>query len=152
VKIYIGSDHRGFKFKEQILRILAAGGHDVIDVGVHSDEKSYDYPKIGYAVATRVAADKNSRGMLLCLSGIGQTIIANKVPGVYAALCDTVGLARLSRQHNNANVLVMGAHFVKKTELKKIIQVWLSTEFEGGRHLRRLNQIKRIEKGIALTR
>ena len=150
MKIFIGADHRGFDFKNKIIGILKSLRHEVVDLGVHDNLKSYDYPKAAYQVATRVAIGKNDRGILVCMSGIGQTIAANKVKGAYAALCHDVESARLSREHNNANVLVLGAKFVKSGQLKRIISTWLTTEFEGGRHLRRVNQIKKIEKGLAL--
>lgn len=146
MKVYIGSDHRGYDFKKKIFDILQEMDHDVIDLGVHEKGVSCDYPKIGAKVARKVVEDKNSRGILICMSGIGQSIVANKVKGAYAALCYNAEAAKLSRQHNNANILVLSGKFVKKNELTKIIKVWLTTEFEGGRHLRRVNQIKKIEK------
>ena len=148
MKIYIGADHRGFDFKEKIIKLLDAGKYDVIDMGAYNSEVSCDYPKVAYKVATRVAKDKNSRGILLCMSGIGQAMAANKVKGAYAALCYNPQAAQLSRAHNNSNILVLGAKFVKPNEIKKIINVWLTTPFEGGRHLRRINQVRNIEKGI----
>jgi RpiB/LacA/LacB family sugar-phosphate isomerase len=150
MKVYIGADHRGYAFKKKIVRILKNFGCAVVDMGTHDDVKSCDYPKLAYQVATRVAKSKNDRGMLVCMSGVGQTIAANKVKGAYAALCHTVEGAKLAREHNNSNILVLGAKFVKSKDLSKIIQTWLETEFEGGRHLRRINQIKRIEKGHVL--
>ncbi len=151
MKIYIGADHRGFNFKERIIGLLNKQGHQVVDCGTYDSEKSCDYPQVAYKVATQVARNKNSRGMLLCMSGIGQAIAANKIRGAYAALCHNALSARLSREHNNANILVLGARFVKSQEVPRIIKVWLTTEFEGGRHQRRLNQIKKIEKGKKLT-
>ena len=105
-----------------------------------------DYPKISYDVATRVANSKSARGILICMTGLGHSIAANKVPGAYAALCYNKEAAALSRQHNNANVLVLGAKFVGESEMLEIIKVWLNAKFEGGRHLRRVKQIKEIEK------
>jgi RpiB/LacA/LacB family sugar-phosphate isomerase len=148
MNIYIGADHRGYRFKKKIMAILEKQGHVVIDMGSHDPEAACDYPKIAYKVATKVAASKDDRGVLLCMTGIGQAMAANKVPGAYAALCHNAKGAELSRQHNNANIIVLGSKFVKPAELPKILQTWLNTEFEGGRHQRRVNQIKKIEKGL----
>jgi len=150
LKIYIGADHRGYGFKGKIIKILEAKGHDVVDAGTHDTAVSCDYPKIACKVAGKVAKSKNSRGILVCMSGVGQTIAANKVKGAYAALCHNAASASLSRRHNNANILVLGAKFVKTKDLVNILQTWLNTEFEGGRHRRRVNQIKRIEKGAKI--
>lgn len=147
MKIYIGADHRGYDFKAKIAQILGAEGYDVIDMGSHDPSKSCDYPKVALKVASKVANMRNSRGILVCMSGIGQAIAANKVRGAYAALCYNAESAALSRRHNNANVLVLGAKFIKTGELRKILRTWLNTEFEGGRHQRRFNQIKKMEKG-----
>jgi RpiB/LacA/LacB family sugar-phosphate isomerase len=147
MKIYVGSDHRGHTYKEKITRILEDAGHRVIDAGTHEGSKSCDYPKIAHKVAVEVAKSKNNRGVLICMSGIGQAIAANKVRGAYAALCYTAETAALSRQHNNANILVLGAKFVKEKDLKDILHTWVNTPFEGGRHARRFKQIQKIEKG-----
>ncbi len=146
MKVYIGSDHRGYNFKKDIFDILQEIGQDVLDIGVHEKGVACDYPKIGFKLAKLVVADKQSCGILICMSGIGQSIVANKVKGAYAALCYNAAATKLAREHNNANILILSGKFVKKDELKKIIKVWLTTKFEGGRHLRRVNQIKRIEK------
>ncbi len=148
MKIYMGADHRGYGFKKKIEKILIDLGYDVVDMGWHDDTISCDYPKIAHKVASKVSKSRNSRGILVCMSGIGQAVAANKVAGAYAALCYNAESAELSRRHNNANILVLGSKFVKIRELKKILSVWLNTEFEGGRHQRRVNQIKRIEKGL----
>ena len=145
MKVFIGADHRGYNLKKKIVKLLEAADYQVIDTG-SVDETPCDYPKISYEVATRVANSRGSRGILICLTGIGHTIAANKVPGAYAALCYNKKAALLSRQHNDANVLVLGAKFVPPEKMPEIIKVWLKTEFEGGRHLRRVNQIKEIEK------
>tara|TARA_B100000745_G_scaffold253061_1_gene175376 strand:- start:41 stop:496 length:456 start_codon:yes stop_codon:yes gene_type:complete len=150
MKIYIGTDHRGVEFKKKIQKILENWDHDVIDCGTNDPDVSCDYPKIAYKVASQVASSSKNRGILLCMSGIGQAIAANKVKGAYAALCCNPEAAQLSRQHNNANVLVIGAKFVKQKDLKKIIQNFLESEFEGGRHLRRVKQMKAIENGKEL--
>ncbi len=146
MKIFIGADHRGFAIKQKVVRLLNGLNHEVIDVGTKSADVPCDYPKVGYQVAAHVAKNRNSRGILVCMSGIGLSIAANKVRGVYAALCYNKEAAVLSRQHNNANVLVLGAKFVPEKDMSDIIKIWLTENFEGGRHLRRVNQIKAIER------
>lgn len=150
MRIYMGADHRGFKTKEKIKQILQKDGYAVIDLGTRTGETSCDYPKIAYQVASRVAESKEARGILVCMTGLGQVIAANKVRGAYAALCCSPEAARLSREHNDANILVLGAKFVKPKDVGKIVQTWLLTKFEGGRHLRRVKQIKKIEKGLRI--
>lgn len=150
MKIFIGADHRGIDLKKRVAQILKAQGLDVIDLGSHDAAKSCDYPKIAYTVANEVSKTRHSRGILVCMSGIGQAIAANKVRGAYAALCYNTESASLSRKHNNANILVMGSKFVKPKDIGRILQVWLNTEFEGGRHRRRFNQIRKMEKGIKI--
>ena len=145
MKIFIGADHRGFKLKQKVIGFLRKQGHQVTDVGSYNEE-SCDYPLISCKVASAVAKTKNARGILVCLTGIGHSIAANKVPGALAALCYNKEAAVLSRRHNNANVLVLGAKFVNPKQFKSIIMAWLNTAFEGGRHLRRVKQIKQIEK------
>ncbi len=147
MKVYVGSDHRGHAYKEKIVQILERGGYRVVDAGTHDSSQSCDYPKVAHKVAVAVARSKSDRGILVCMSGIGQAIAANKVRGAYAALCYNAETAALSRQHNNANILVLGAKFVKEKDLKNILRTWLTTPFEGGRHKRRFEQIRKIEKG-----
>lgn len=146
MKIYIGADHRGFLLKDKIVKLLGRRGYAVEDVGTFDEANSCDYPKVAYRVAKAVAKTRGSRGILVCMSGIGQAIAANKVRGAYAALCYNAEVAALSRQHNNANILVLGAKFVKEKETPKILDAWLAAEFEGGRHGRRFKQIRKIEK------
>lgn len=146
MKVYVGADHRGHNLKREVVHILKTEGCRVVDLGTHDESISCDYPKIAHEVATRVARSKHARGVLICLSGIGQTIAANKVRGAYAALCYNAQAAALSRQHNNANILVLGAKFVRPKEVPIILKTWLETKFEGGRHLRRFKQIKKIER------
>jgi len=152
MKIYIGADHRGYDFKKKIKKILNDQGHDVADVGSHDPAIFCDYPKIAHEVASKVSKLRNGKGILVCMSGIGQTIAANKVPGAYAALCYNAQSAALSRKHNNANILVLGAKFIKPRELRNILKAWLNTKFEGGRHQRRVNQIKKMEKGLRVKK
>lgn len=146
MNIFIGADHRGYGLKQKIAAVLIGQGYDVTDVGTDREDVPCDYPKMAYEVAKRVARSRNGRGILLCMSGIGHSIAANKVPGVYAALCYNKEAAALSRQHNNSNVLVLGSKFVNEKEMLEIIKIWLNEKFEGGRHLRRVKQIKAIER------
>ena len=146
MKIFIGADHRGYQFKKIIVEKLHDRGDEVVDLGTHQENEACDYPKIAYAVATHVVRARGARGILVCMTGLGQAIAANKIPGAYAALCYTPETAALSRQHNNANILVLGAKFINPKELPEIVDVWLKSKFEGGRHLRRTKQIKEIER------
>ncbi|MBL8014539.1 MAG: ribose 5-phosphate isomerase B [Candidatus Omnitrophica bacterium] len=146
MKIFIGSDHRGFALKQKIGAMLNDMKLPVVDVGTDREDVPCDYPKIAYEVSQNVAKSKNSRGILVCMSGIGHSIAANKVRGVYAALCYNKEAAVLSRQHNNSNVLVVGSKFVSENDIYEMVKIWLAEEFEGGRHLRRVDQIKAIEQ------
>lgn len=146
-KIIIASDHGGFSLKEKIKPYLESAGYKIKDLGTCSGE-SCDYPQFAYCLAKEVSSGRYKRGILLCKSGIGNSIVANKLPGVRAALCYSLKAARLSRQHNDSNVLVLGSVFVSAALAKRIVRVWLNTQFEGGRHKRRLNQIKDIEQRI----
>jgi uracil phosphoribosyltransferase len=144
--IFIGADHRGFKLKSEILIYLRKLGYNVSDAGTYRGDVPCDYPKIALAVAQNVARTPEGRGILVCMSGIGPTIVANKIRGAYAALCYNRKVAELARRHNNSNILVLGARFVNRREVHAIVKTWLTTEFEGGRHLRRTNQVKAIER------
>jgi len=146
VKIYIGADHRGFHLKGKIIDYLTKKNFEVVDVGVSQENLQCDYPQFSKKVAEGVRKTKGSVGILVCLTGIGHSIAANKFAGIRAALCYNPIAAQFSRAHNDSNVLVLGATFTKPAELFEIIDVWLDTEFEGGRHARRVNQIKKFEK------
>ncbi|MFA5355825.1 MAG: ribose 5-phosphate isomerase B [Candidatus Omnitrophota bacterium] len=146
-KIVIGSDHGGFALKEELKRFLEKKGFKVKDVGAYSTD-SCDYPVSAYNVANEVSTGRYRQGLLICKSGIGNSIVANRLPGVCAALCYNAKAARLSREHNDSNVLVMGSLFVNKDSAKRILNIWLNTSFQGGRHQRRLNLLKNIEKGL----
>jgi len=150
-KIAIASDHAGFTLKEKLKSYLQRKSIPVKDFGTYSDE-SCDYPGYAYQVAKAVSTGKIKSGILICKSGIGSSIVANRLPGVRAALCYNVEAAKLSRQHNDSNVLVLGSGFTPYKDAAKIVAAWLATGFEGGRHLRRLNQIKRIENKMRLKR
>ena len=142
-KISIGCDHAGFEAKEMILNLLNEMGYEMIDCGTNSSE-SVDYPIYGIKVGESVATKQVDRGIVVCGSGIGISIAANKVKGIRAALCSTVEHAVLSRKHNNANVLAVGARLTNSQEIKEIVINWLNTSFEGGRHQERINLIEKI--------
>jgi ribose 5-phosphate isomerase B len=146
VRIVLASDHAGFPLKQTLTPFLTAAGHDVTDLGTDSDAP-VDYPPFCAAAAHAVARGEADRGIVLGGSGQGEQIAANKVDGIRAALCHDVYLARLSREHNDANVLSMGARIVAPTLAEEIVRIWLSTPFEGGRHVPRIEQIAAIERG-----
>lgn len=146
-KIIIGADHAGFALKEKLKAYLGKKGMKIKDVGTYTAERC-DYPQFAYNVAKAVSQNKFKRGLLVCKTGIGNSIIANRLSGVRAALCYNAEAAQLSREHNDSNILVLGEHFVKEKQAKMILDTWLKAEFQGGRHRRRLNQIKMIEKRI----
>lgn len=148
-KIIIGSDHAGFALKEDLRAYLIKKGIKVDDAGAYSDERC-DYPVFASKVAGEVSRGRHKRGVLICKSGIGNAITANKFSNVRAALCYNVKAARLSREHNDSNILVLGAAFVNKKTAKRILGVWLETGFLGGRHRRRLNKIREIEKELRI--
>jgi ribose 5-phosphate isomerase B len=144
VRIAIGSDHAGFALKSDFARVLTEQGHDVLDLGTDS-EAMVDYPKFCAAVARAVVSGSAERGIVLGGSGQGEQIVANKIVGARAALCNDLYTARLSRAHNDANVLSIGARIVAFELAQEILGVWLATPFEGGRHQRRLEQVSAIE-------
>ncbi|MDD5006238.1 MAG: ribose 5-phosphate isomerase B [Candidatus Omnitrophica bacterium] len=147
MKIAIGSDHGGFKLKQQIAKLLKSKKYSVKDFGTDCQE-SCDYPLIAFSVAKSVARKDVNKGILICKTGIGNCIAANKVKGIRAALCYNIKAAELSRRHNDSNILVLGALFTNIAKAREIIKAWLNTDFEGGRHLRRIKQIERIEKSV----
>ena len=140
MKIAIGSDHAGFDYKTRLLALLAYLGHDAVDYGAYSDETT-DYPLWIRPVAEAVARGDVERGIVLGGSGNGEAIVANRVPGVRCTLCWDAASARYGRQHNDSNVLAMGQRLVTWETARAIVDVWLTTEFEGGRHLRRIRSI-----------
>jgi ribose 5-phosphate isomerase B len=145
MRIAIGADHAGFALKQQLVAMLTRLGHQIDDLGTYSSEP-VDYPEICARVARAVVDRQADRGIVVGGSGQGEQIAANKVPGARAALCNDLYTARLSRQHNDANVLAMGGRIVASTLAEEIVALWLVTEFEGGRHQRRLDQIAALEK------
>ncbi len=145
MKIAIGSDHRGFEAKERIKALLKGMGLDVADHGCFGSAPC-DYPDAGLSVAQAVANGAADRGVLFCGSGIGMSITANKVHGVRAALCHDELTAQMARRHNDANVLCLPADLVGDALMQGIVRMWLSTEFEGGRHARRVEKILTYER------
>ncbi|MDP8229826.1 MAG: ribose 5-phosphate isomerase B [Candidatus Gorgyraea atricola] len=140
MKIAIGADHGGFNLKQGLVKFLKKKGHSVKDFGTFSKE-SCDYPIYGYKVARVVGRARFPKGILICTTGIGMSMVANKVKGVRAALCDRTDIARLSREHNDANVLVLASKVTAPSKAKRIAAVWLSTRALGGRHQRRVRKI-----------
>ena len=141
MKIVMGSDHAGFPLKEEVKQKLLNEGHEIIDVGTHSAE-SVDYPIYGKAVGEAIAAGEAERGIVVCGSGIGISIACNKVKGIRCALCTSVEMAEMCRRHNDANVIAMGARMIEKDLAFAMVDKWLETEFEGGKHLRRINMLE----------
>ncbi len=150
-ELLIGSDHAGFALKEKLKAYLEKKAISVKDLGTYSKQRC-DYPVYAYAVAKNISGGKFKRGILICKSGVGNSIVANRLPGVRAALCDNLKIAKLSRQHNDSNILVLGSGFVKADLAKRMVWAWLNTGFLGGRHLRRLKLINQIDKKINTPR
>jgi len=145
MRIAIGNDHRGFALKEALKELLDGLGHEWVDFGCQSEEP-VDYPDIARPLAEAVAAGGYERGILICGNGIGMSIAANKVKGIRAALCDDLFAARLARRHNDANVLCMGAWRIGVGLAEEIVRVFLSEDFDGGRHARRLDKVRSMER------
>lgn len=145
MRIVVGSDHAGFPLKAHLVAFLAGADHAVVDFGTDSTE-AVDYPPICAAVGRAVVSGEADRGIVVGGSGQGEQIAANKVPGVRAALCNDLYTARMSRAHNDANVLSMGGRIVADGLAAEIVTIWLATAFEGGRHQRRVDQIAEIER------
>ncbi|MFC1590354.1 ribose 5-phosphate isomerase B [Candidatus Omnitrophota bacterium] len=151
MKIAIGSDHGGYELKVELIRFLTKEGYQVKDFGTHSKE-SCDYPLIGFEVARAVGDDRYARGILICKTGVGMVITANKLHGVRAVACYNEELAKTSREHNDCNVIVLAASYTEFNIARKILKAWLSTEHLGQRHARRVGQIKDFEKHIKRTK
>ena len=145
MKIAVGSDHRGVKVKARVLDVLDSCGHSAIDEGTHGDE-SIDYPDIASAVSARVVSGDADRGILICGTGIGMAIAANKFDGIRAAAIYDEVAADLCRRHNDVNVLCLSGDMLGERNIDQLIQVWLEAEFEGGRHARRLEKIAKLEE------
>lgn len=142
--IGIGSDHAAYEFKEEIKKYLIENGYEIRDFGTSSNA-SVDYPDYGIAVAESVANGECSKGIIFCGTGVGISISANKVKGIRAVVCSEPYSAKLSRLHNDANVLALGARVIGVEVAKMIVDIWLDTEFEGGRHALRIDKISRYE-------
>ena len=145
MKIAVGSDHRGFEAKQQIKAIATELGHECIDVGA-SDNNPVDYPDPAYLAAMAVSKKQADRAILVCATGIGMSIAANKIKKIRAALCHDELSAQISRDHNDSNVLCLSGDQVGEVLLRKMVEVWLNTEFSGGRHERRVRKIQAIEE------
>jgi ribose 5-phosphate isomerase B len=145
MKISIAADHAGFALKEKLRARLAAEGHELVDFGADSAESS-DYPDFAQPVAREVARGRCDRGILICSTGIGMAIAANKVAGVRAVRAQTADEARLTREHNDANVLTLGARSIDEARAMELIELFLTTEFAGGRHARRVAKIAQLEQ------
>ena len=141
MKIAIGSDHGGFELKEKVVKLLTGKGYEILDLGCNSVE-SVDYPKYGRLVGEAVVEKKADKGIVICGTGIGISIAANKVKGVRAALCTNTTMARLTREHNDANILAMGGRIVGDVLALEMVEVFLTTEFEGGRHQKRIDLLE----------
>ncbi len=147
MNIAIGCDHAGLELKLEIISLLTDMGINCADYGTNASQ-SVDYPDFGEKVSAAVSTGKIDRGILICGTGIGMSIVANKFPGIRASLCNDLFTARMSRLHNNANILVMGGRIIGRDLAKEIVRVWFSTDFEAGRHTNRLDKIIRIEGKI----
>ena len=145
-KLAIGNDHTAVEMKKELKAYLEEKGYEVINVGTDSTE-SFPYPVSGYKVAKMVASGQADYGVLICSTGIGISIAANKVKGIRAALCTNEFCAEMTRRHNNANILCMGGKVVDSATARKLVDIFLNTPFEGGRHQRRIDQIAQIEEG-----
>ena len=145
--ICVGSDHRGFNVKRQICELLEKMGHEVEDVGVESTD-SADYPDIAAIVGKKISEGKADRGILICGTGIGMTIAANKFAGVRAAPCHDDITAEMSRRHNDLNVLCLSADLLGGKLIDRMVEIWLNTDFEGGRHARRVEKISDLDKKL----
>ena len=145
MRISVGSDHRGVAMRQKIIDLLERLGQEVIDVGADSDEP-VDYPDVAAAVARRVSCGEADRGILICGTGLGMSIAANKFPGVRAAPCHDDLTAELSRRHNDLNVLCLSGDIVGEKIVDRLVEIWLETPFEGGRHARRIDKICSMER------
>lgn len=144
MRISVGSDHRGVSMRQKIIDLLERLGQEVVDVGANAEE-AIDYPDVAAAVARRVSSGEADRGILICGTGLGMSIAANKFPGVRAAPCHDDLTAELSRRHNDLNVLCLSGDIVGEKIVDRLVEIWLNTPFEGGRHARRIGKICSME-------
>ena len=147
MRIAVGADHRGFAVRSKVVELLRGLGHEVIDVGTFSPE-AVDYPDIAADVAQRVSRGEVERGILVCGTGLGMCIAANKVLGIRAAPCHDDITAEMSRRHNDSNVLCLSADLLGERLIDRMIEIWLNTPFEGGRHARRVDKITELERQV----
>lgn len=146
MRVALGADHGGFELKEVIHQHLESQGIEILDYGTHSKE-SVDYPRYGFAVGNAITKNEADLGIVVCGTGLGISIAANKIPGIRAAVCSETYSARMAREHNNANILALGARVIGVGLALEIVDVFLKTEFSGGRHSLRLNLLSEIEQG-----
>jgi ribose 5-phosphate isomerase B len=151
MRIAIGTDHRGFEIHSKVVELVKRLGHEVVDAGTFSPD-AVDYPDIAAAVAWQVSRAEVDRGILVCGTGLGMCIAANKVPGVRAAPCHDDITAEMSRRHNDSNVLCLSADLLGERLIDRMIELWLVTPFEGGRHARRVNKITALERQVEAER
>jgi ribose 5-phosphate isomerase B len=147
MKVVLASDHRGYQLKDSLKNFLEERKIEFLDVGTFSAD-SVDYPDFAMLAAERVSHGDYDRGILICGSGIGMCVVANKFPGIRAAVCHDISAAEMSRKHNDSNMLSLGADVINEELARKILLVWLETKFEGGRHLRRIQKISEIESRL----
>jgi ribose 5-phosphate isomerase B len=147
MRIAIGSDHRGYQVKQRLLATLEKLSHEVRDFGVETGDGACDYPDYAFPVSEAVANGTADRGILVCGTGFGMCIVANKVAGIRAVTCRDPIEAEMSRRHNDANILCMSADFLGQELIDRMVKVWLTTDFEGGRHQRRVDKISKYETG-----
>ena len=146
MKVGIATDHGGFGLKEELAAQLRRAGHEVVDFGAHKLESDDDYPDYVAPLAKAVASGQVTRGIAICGSGVGASVCANKVPGIRAAACYSVDIARNSREHNDANVLTLGSKAISDAEMRDIVRTWLATEITEERHRKRVAKISAIER------
>ncbi len=146
-KIAIASDHGGFDLKENIIAFLLKKGLEIDNLGAHSTD-SVDYPDYGIKLAQAITDKKFVRGILICGTGVGMSIVVNRFPGIRGTLCSDVYTAKMCREHNDSNILIMGGRVIGVSLAMEILDIWLNTEFEGGRHQRRLDKIKEIDANL----
>ena len=147
MRIAIGSDHRGYLVRAKVLELLGQLGHEAVDMGSHTPDP-VDYPDVALAVARKVAAGEVERGILVCGTGLGMCIAANKIPGIRAAPVHDDLTAEMSRRHNDLNVLCLSADMLGERLIDRVVEIWLNTPFEGGRHARRVRKIAELERRI----
>jgi ribose 5-phosphate isomerase B len=144
--IYLGSDHAGVWLKKKVFEHIESLGHKAVDLGVFDDVNKVDYPDVAREVGEKILENEGSRGVLVCGTGIGMSIAANKVKGIRAAVVHDVTTAKMAAQHNNAHIIAMGERIVGEQVARDMVDMWLTTPFEGGRHENRVNKIMDIEK------